>query len=179
MAVVPAPPDFDFGVSSPSQLNQLRDAIKFTLNRPICRAMQTVAQSLPTGAFTSLTFDAESVDQGNGSAATQHDTVTNNSRFTANWAGWYQVAAACGFAASATGRRGMRLAVNGTAVNGSSVMIQASAASTINVTAGNELVFLAVGDYVEAQAFQDTGGALLTIVVTENQPRMNVVWVSN
>jgi len=176
VAVVPTPPTFVSAISSVSELNQLTDTLNFLLYPPIFRGIQTVAQTLTTGVWGTITLDTETVDQADGAASTQHSNVTNNSRFTAAYAGWYQVSGTVAFAGSATGRRGVRYAVNGAAVAGTAVLIAAGVATGIATPGSAELLFLNIGDYVEMQAFQDTGVNLNTDGATGS--RMNVEQVS-
>ncbi len=42
-----------------------------------------------------------------------------------------------------------------------------------------EMVFLNVNDYVESRAFQNSGGALGTVISTDQQSRFNLFWKSN
>jgi hypothetical protein len=49
-------------------------------------------------------------------------------------------------------------------------------ASGVSSIAADMLVRLDEGDYLELQAFQDSGGALSTLSSSDNQARMTVVW---
>lgn len=179
MPVVPAVPDFSTGMSSTSQLNQLGDALQFALNPPLCQARQTVAQSIPNSTTTVVTFDTEDVDKSPGGSG-GHDNVTNNSRFTAEYAGWYMLSGGWSIAASATGIRSAAWRVNGTVVAGSGVMFTSvSAAASSRIPARTIVVFLNIGDYVELEAFQSSGGPLNTQVLGSEQPNMTVRWVSS
>lgn len=179
MPVVPGTHTFTDGIAPSSEMNSyVRDPIAFLQRKPICKARQATLQSIPSGAFTSITLDAEDVDtdvDGVGG----HDNVTNNSRFTARYPGYHSISGGCSFASNVTGRRGVRVAVNGTAVNGSTVVLAATIAASVVVGNDRNLVYLNVGDYVELQAFQDSGGALNTVSTTDSQPRLMVSWESN
>jgi len=174
VATVPTTPDFTSGVSSSTQFNQLSDAIDFLLSPPIAELRQTVAQTLTTGVWASVTFDVEDKDSVSG-----HDTVTNNSRYTAVYAGWYQCSGGVGFVVNATGIRGTRWSVNGTALNGSQTSEAPTTVTAAQWTPRTKQIYLNVGDYVELQAFQSSGGNLNTDVTTTNQSHMSVRWVSN
>lgn len=175
MATVPSSHDFVSGVATSSEANAyIRDPIAYMLARPIAKLRQTVAQSLTSGAFTPITFTTEDVD-----SAGAHDTVTNTSRYTAVYAGWYLVSYTVGFAVSATGRRIAYLTVNGTAVGGTGVALGAFATFATVITASS-MVFLNVGDYVEVNGYQDSGGPLNTSVAQAYEmSSMTVIWVSN
>lgn len=178
MATVPAPADFAGGVVSTTTANaNIRDPLKYLMRPPLVELRQTSAQSLTTGVSAAVTFNAEDADtdvDGTGG----HDNVTNNSRFTARYAGWYQASGAVGFAGNATGRRGAVWFVNGVAPAGGNSVLQSGSASAICVPARTKHLFLDVGDYVELYAYQESGGALNTAVTSAEQSQMTVRWVS-
>lgn len=178
MAVVPTSHTFTDGLKTSSEDNTyIRDPIAFLQSPPIAELRQTTAQSIPNAAYTPLQFNAEDVDSAGG-----HDNVTNNTRYTAVYAGWYQVSGGSGSVPNATGRRITALAVNGAVANGSQISPNnTGAASDTNVPTRTKLVFLNVGDYVELWLYQDSGGALNTnsAVAGVTQSSMTVKWVSN
>lgn len=178
MAVVPSPPVFTPGLSSTTQLSQLVDVIDFLLAPPRAELRQTVAQSIPNNSVTAITFDTEDLD-GNVAGTAQHDNSTNSSRFTAVYAGWYQVSGGVGFSSNATGVRLSRWIVNGTTVNGSEIELAAISGAVTLIPARTIKVYLAVGDYVELGAFQNSGGSLNSAVATGTQSRMSVLWTGN
>lgn len=179
MATVPSTTDFVSGIATSTELNAyVSDPLDFLLRRPIFRGRQTVTQNLTTATWTALTIDTEDVDSDVGGGGA-HDTSSNTSRFTARYPGWYQVSGASSFPGNVTGRRGSRLGVNGTALNGSTVIVTATTASGVIIPTAAELLYLNVSDYVEVFAFQDSGGTLATVVATDAQSRLNVIWVSN
>ena len=177
MAVVPASHTFSSGtVATSSEANTyIRDPIAFLLNRPIANLRQTVVQSIANAAGVAITFDAEDFDTANG-----HDNVTNNSRYTAVYAGRYLLGGGVSYAANATGVRGAYWYVNGSTVAGTEVIIPASGGGIVtSVPARSVLTFLNVGDYVELIAYQTSGGALNTGVTGGGQSSASVEWVSN
>lgn len=139
------------------------------LSRPIALLRQTVAQSIPNGAFTSLTFTTEDTDTAGG-----HDTAVNPSRYTAQTTGMYVVLGSYVSGFNNTGGRAARLAVNGAALNGSQVSVQAATASIATGIEVGRLVSLTTGDYVEIQGFQASTVALNTSVTAEAQSQMSV-----
>lgn len=179
MAAVPGTHDFADGVVTTSEDNSfIRDPLLFLLNRPAAELRQTVVQSIPNVTWTSITFTTEDLDTdpaGTGG----HDNVTNTSRFTAVYAGWYRLSGGVEFAVNATGQRAAAWAVNGTLLNAGRTLIGATAALGMGVPARTKLLFLNVGDYVELQVYQNSGGALNTAVVAEGAPSMTVVWERN
>ncbi len=176
MPVVPASHTFTATVATTSEANSfIRDPINFSLNPPICQLRQTVVQSLTNNTWVSLNFDAEDEDSAAG-----HSTSSNTSRYTAQYAGWYLCGGVASISFNATGVRGARFAINGTAHNASRALIPAIGATFGDgVAAPGTLLFLNSNDYVELQGFQNSGGSLNTEVAVAAQSAMSVVWVSN
>lgn len=172
MAVVPEAPTFEAGQSDTTELNQLRDAVRFCQDPPIFRARSNTTQSLTTGVSAAVLLQAEDFDSEDG-----HSIVSNLSRYTAVYAGYHAVDGVVFFAGNATGRRGVSFSVNGTSVNASRTLVFSSGASAVQVH-GGDTVYLAVGDYVEMFAFQESGGNLNIGSATANDnSRLNVRWV--
>jgi len=179
VAVVPASHTFATTAATSSEANSfIRDPITFALNPPRAELRQIVAQTVTSSAATPVTFTAEDID-ADVDGVGGHDNVTNPSRYTARYAGWYQVSGAIGYAANATGRRLTWWAVNGTAVNSSQTAGPATASLDCQVTARTKQIFLNVGDYVELVAWQESGGPLATLAGGSTGCGMSIRWVSN
>lgn len=115
----------------------------------------TASQSIPNSTETAVLWTAETYDTD-----AYHDAVTNTSRFTvpAGKAGYYRVSATVSFNANASGQRYALLRKNGsTAVAYDTQPGSASASSSVKI---NDVINLAVGDYIEILVFQSSGGAL-------------------
>lgn len=129
---------------------------------PEAMLRQTTAQSIPhSGPFNPILFQAEEFDNANG-----HDPVTNPSRYTVKLAGRYECLGSVGFVVNATGFRATGWFKNGVAPNG-------GVASTPAFTLGDMVAYArpiritcAVGDYIELQAYQESGGGALSTAVT-------------
>ena len=124
----------------------------FRLNRPICVAYQTVAQSVPAATNTPITFDSESLDRDN-----QHSTTTNTDRIViGNTLGWYKVTASAAYSANGTGERRIFITKNGSVVplNGSGYATTQPLAS-VTTTAGTTAYVQATvnTDYVQVCAY--------------------------
>jgi hypothetical protein len=178
VAVVPEPPTFEIGASDTTALNLLRDSIRFLQAPPVAELRQTAAQTFTTGVTTAVQFNAEDVDS-DIDAIGGHDNVTNNTRYTARYPGWYVVSGAVVFAANVTGDRFAWFMVNGSDVNGSLGFVAGDATGTASTPARTKHVFLNVGDYVELVGFQNSGGNLLTSGTGREQSSMSVRWVSS
>jgi hypothetical protein len=172
MAVVPEPPTFEVGESDTTELNQLRDAVRFCQDPPIFRAHSNTTQTLTTGVSAAVLLQSEDWDSEDG-----HSTSSNTSRYTAVYAGYYAVDGVVFFAGNATGRRGVSFSVNGTNQHASRTLVFSGGASGIQILGVDE-VYLAVGDYVEMFAFQESGGNLnIGSAIANDNSRLNVRWV--
>lgn len=140
---------------------------------PRARLRQTSGQSISNATFTALQWQAEDVDTVGG-----HDNVTNNSRYTAQVAGLYHLTGKHAWPANATGQRASQWFVNGSALVGSQSAWPAVAAVERQYVAVPMDIVLAVGDYVELHAYQDSGGSLSTSVAsTIVASIMTIRWV--
>lgn len=129
----------------------------FLTTVPTAEVYQSVSQNIPNGAFTAVTMDSSILDTDG-----QHSNSVNPSRVVCQVAGWYSVSGAIGYLTNATGARGAVIYKNGAALTQSTGTITAASNALHVATAGEFLVQLAVGDYVELYAWQNSGGALGT-----------------
>lgn len=133
------------------------DLSKFqTVTEARSRAYNSGGQSINSSTWTKLTFDTNVYDYG-----PVHSTTTNPTRFTAQALGEYQIGVVVTFASNATNNRYVRAIKNNTtvlgAVNNGAV---SGDASQLNLSLQ---VTLAKNDYIEFEAFQNSGGALNTV----------------
>jgi len=157
---------------------QVRDANTFFSAPPSFRAYATVAQSILDNTWVSLNLDTEQFDNYGG-----HSTSTNTSRYTCQVAGIYQVTGIASYASNGTGNRAVRLTLNGNAVAGSFVKVPAAIPSASAAVHTSALVALAVGDYIEVQANQNSGtaspGLSTSVGGPDVYPSLSALWVSN
>lgn len=151
--------------SSLEILNAAR--IQFLLYPPECIIVQTATTStIATGlGWTSVGFaDGAVIDN-----YTSHSNVTNNTRVTIQVAGWYTVGGAVCYAPNATGVRGARCSKNGTAIQGSAIIVNnvGGVVDTSVDTAAPRDVQCAVGDYIELQTNQTSGANLATAIAAD------------
>lgn len=177
MAAVPAPRTWVAGeiVTAAYMNNTIRDVENFLLAPPVCFVLHTTGQSIATGSsFTSITFDSEVVDNSG-----MHSTVSNTSRLTAVYPGYYDTGGGVAFAGAATGRRMNNWRVNGSDMAGSAAGQPATTLTVANAARSIQ-VYLNVGDYLEEGAQQDSGGPVSLFVGTAGwQPSAKAVWTSN
>lgn len=163
-------------VSATEMNNNLTLVLNFLLTPPLCQVRNSVAQSYTSGSFAVQLFDTEDVDSSG-----MHSTVTNTSRMTAVYPGWYRASGSISFTGNATGRRGGRWLVNGVPVNAGAAYnaTVSTAASAAEVPFRTLDAFLNVGDYLEIAGFQDSGGNLSTLTPAGDQPSATAKWESN
>jgi hypothetical protein len=114
------------------------------------------AQSLSNGVGTIINWTAEYFDTNSF-----HDNATNNSRLTvpSGKAGKYLVVLSGNYAASATGVRDTAIRKNGTTYLGS-FAASSCGSGTGQGTTVSRILDLSVGDYLEVDAIQTSGGSL-------------------
>jgi hypothetical protein len=139
---------------------------------PLFRGRQTSIQTAPTATWWSVSMQASDIDTDSG-----HSNVTNNTRYTAQVAGWYWVEGFTAWAAAGAGARiDAVIAKNNSIVTGSRQSLMKPGSDFSGIAAAI-LVRLAVNDYVELWGQQTTGGNLNTVVAGDLCPCMNVFWV--
>lgn len=120
---------------------------------PAARVYNSGNQSIANSSLTTLNFNSENYDTDN-----IHDNTTNPSRLTCKTAGIYQIIAHVSFASNPTGYRRVVVIYNGGGIAAEAFIPAVTGGSTVVVVAGNYK--LAVGDYIELRAQQNSGGAL-------------------
>jgi len=118
------------------------------------RLTKSGGQSITNNTGTMVTWDTETYDTD-----AFHSTSTNTSRITipSGKAGYYSISATGGFSGNTTGQRYYGLYKNGTLIL---IFGRAAGYSADTVLSGTAILNLAVGDYIELEAFQNSGGAL-------------------
>lgn len=152
----------------------IRDVLQFLLAPPIFRGRQTSAQSIANITSVAITLDTEDFDTAGG-----HSTVSNTSRYTAVYPGYYQHSGGLSYSSDATGTRAAEWGKNGTLINGGSALLSAVNGNSTRLATRTDYTFLNVGDYLELFAFQNRGSALNTAVTNQEQSTMAVKWESN
>lgn len=169
MGTIPTPPTFVAGeIPTASKLNQLRDAINFWALTPRTYAWQSVAQSLPNGTVTAVTFTSEVYDVVQSGDTASHDNTTDPSRIYVRTSGKYEISAQVQIASNATGARTATVRLNA-AGNGAAGTVlatnQQSPVTGISTSVSTPTIeaSLTAGDYIELFATQTSGGALNTV----------------
>lgn len=163
--------------ASAARLGVLEEGILDVSQAPAVRVFHNAAQSATTAVDLTLAFNSERFDQAGGVAAAHHDTVTNNSRLTCLYAGVYQISGCIEWAANATGVRSVSIKLNNTTF---------IAIELTNTVAGgvvtrqiiSTLYSLAVNDYVELIANQNSGAGLNVNSAGNYSPEFGMVRVA-
>lgn len=163
-------------MSDPTTVRKLNDlerrlAALAALERPYSRVGARVYNaaniSAANGASTLLTFNSERYD-----LAGLHSTSVNTGRLTAPVAGRYAIVAHVTFDTNATGNRQVLVEVNGaTLIAADSRNAVSGSATHIAVATEYEL---AAGDYVQVYAFQNSGGALNVLALSNFSPEFAI-----
>ena len=125
-------------------------------NVPTCRVYASASQSISNATDTKIAFANETFDTDGF-----HSNVTNNTRITipAGLAGYYRVTANIGFLSNASGRRIFAISLNGGNVSQAELTPTASVEPAGSIT---DTYLLSVGDYLELNVYQTSGGSLNT-----------------
>lgn len=151
------------------------NGMNFLLNPPIFSGYQVGAQSIAANSWTSLAVDTTIVDSYGG-----HSNTTNNSRYTAQVAGWYACSGIISFLSNSTGFRAGRFLVNATVGIATDTYVQPNAYGGSQTIYGvpTRQLYLNAGDYVELQCWHNSGGALSTSTgAAETTSAFDVRWV--
>lgn len=175
LVIVPTPATWNLAELPTKAMfdSRIRDAINFMVAPPMCVLRTNVTQSLANNAWTPVNWQVEDLDTDGG-----HSTVSNTSRYTSQTAGWYLLVASILFVATNNAWREARFRKNSdnTQCFGWNSVQPFTAGHAVNVLITTHM-FLAVGDFVEAMAFQDTGVSL-NMSIDGGDPRFEIRWVS-
>lgn len=131
--------------------------LAFLLNKPSAFLYQATSQSIPSGAYTNLTFDTAAIDNWGGWSS------SDTTRYTVQVAGVYEVGSVSYWPSGTSAQRIMRVLQNGSQVNGGQSEIPGltgSYAYTLDSPICE--VKCAVGDYLQVAVYQASGAAIST-----------------
>lgn len=125
------------------------------LNAARCTVNRNAVQSIPSGAWTSVDWNASGTDLGE-----MHDPAVNNNTILARRAGFFRASAGVFFAANAVGVRGVRLTQNGVVIPGTTVVGPAATGGNETALSATVSRAMVAGQYFTVEVFQTSGGAL-------------------
>lgn len=173
---VPVPASETPGTSIASALwnSQVRDGLGFLLADPCFVGTQTASQNILSSTWTTIAINTSQTDSYSG-----HSNSVNNTRYTAQVAGYYSVCGVTCWSTNGTGTRGSRLHVNGNVIQGTAQMVPTSTTNVIGVATPLRTLYLNVGDYVEIAGWNSSGLAnpgLATSVAADLSSALYVAW---
>lgn len=136
------------------------------------RAYNSANISINNLTHTDLTFNSERFDTN-----TIHSTSTNTDRLTLPFAGKWIIGAHVSFAAHATGFRVLRIRKNATTEIARVQSTSIAVAAIDTVLTISTMDTFAANDYVTAGVYQDSGGALNVLVLTQYSPEFWCTYV--
>lgn len=173
MATVPAWPTLGVGhILTNADMAAIKAVTDFMMNGVggVFVGVQATIQSIANATDVALLWDTEEMDTDSG-----HSTITNTSRYTVQTAGKYRVSGVASYAASAGGTyRIAKIRVNGATVKAVTPFVTPIAGVVTDVPVGPRILQLAVGDYVELIANQNSGGALNSNIAADGASWMCV-----
>lgn len=141
------------GIATAAWGDTVRDDLEFLVAPPQCSFSHSTTTTVNDSTWTSLAGNTEAYDTD-----TMHNTVTNNSRATIVTPGKYTLIAIEEVAANATGYRAMRFLVNSVTQYELHNMLSIGGVPTSRLNGARTLPLVAA-DFVETQAWQNSGGA--------------------
>jgi hypothetical protein len=165
-------------IATAANLNtHLRDNVAWmATDSPACRAYNNANISIPNAVAapgTAITLNSERFDN-----AAVHSTAVNTSRLTvpSGAAGKYIMGLGTSWAGSAGGNyRQSRIELNGATTN-IGIDTRNGSGGHLSEAAWSTVYALAVADYIEGYARQDSGGALNTLVQANSTPEFWCFW---
>lgn len=181
MATVPNPRTWTSSeqVTAAKLNTDIRDSWNFFKARPFCLLGKTADTSITISTLTAIPWDVELKDSDGG-----HSNVTNNSRYTAQTAGWYSVRCSTFLFRADFSWVDLTIRKNGTTQQSRSTLIPTMGNNDFAVLATAGYVQLAVSDYVEATIIMLGGSSNNGNVVAHElftswySSRLQVEWVS-
>jgi len=142
--------------------------------QPSVRVYRSTNQSIPNGAWTTITFDTTRYDRGPAA----HWNINNPTRLTCQVAGVYDIVAAISFGGAVGGnQRACGILLNGGAYAGIGGMTAFTPTNGINYSTISAQLYLNIGDYVELQVYQDSGAALAINASPQYSPEFSMALV--
>lgn len=174
MATAPPSPNWaTLETISETKLDSISTVLDFLKAPPLASLDRSSDQTISNTTHTAVQWNSETFDTVGG-----HDTVTNNSRYTAQYDGIYMLSASIPWTAHANACKYEMYfkRSDGIEYNGNS--IQKSTSSHTLVTSSSRLMALTTGEYVEVWVWQDSGGNRTIESSFHGGPKFDIRWVS-
>lgn len=147
-------------------------ALLFLRATPRAQLRRSSTQSINNATNTAVQWNSEAYDTHNG-----HDTVTNNSRYTAPYDGVYQVQVSVPFADDPAAFKLLLYLQRSSDSQkyGCDEITKDTQNVSVTLSGGHDIA-LVTGEYVQAFVYQNSGSAL-NISTAEGGPCMSIRWV--
>lgn len=146
-------------------------AITTALYTQGCRVRNTAAQSISDSTWTPITFDTEQYDTDG-----IHSTASNTNRLTCKTPGVYIISGCLEFVPNNAGERYITLWWKGSNLMAGISLVPAVTGSAFATV--TTLYQLALNDWLDLRAWQNSGGALNTIAAAYYTPSLGMQRVS-
>ena len=130
------------------------------VNATRVRVQRSTDQTIPTATWTPQSFDIVTFES-NPSGASSQWSASYPTRLTSVVTGVYLVIAHTRFYYNSTGSRGINITKNGVSMVANLQQASTTASDNPHLQV-IEIIFLAVGDYIETNVYQNSGGNLNT-----------------
>lgn len=179
MGSFPTVPTFQAGqILTAAQLNALAAFTAWMSNPPRVSTYQATVQSIPSSAYTAVSFDTDSFDSDN-----MHSVTSNKTRVVLNTPGMYQIDATVPFTAANVGNAFMAIGYNGAGVYSNPIpggAVAAPLSSSLAVMLNISISWsFHLGDYLEVFVYQSSGSSLSLNNTSAYKPAVSVRWVAS
>lgn len=144
-----------------------RLAVIYNMDPIVARVSRNSSQSINNNLWTALGFNTEDFDTDSF-----HDNSTNNTRLTAQRDGYYRVNGNVTFASDSTGIRGLAIKLNGSTTK--ELIRENAVVGAAHALDTSSLIDMAKDDYVELEAYQNSGGSLNVQSNTDYSPIFSI-----
>jgi len=171
---VPSTPNWvDGELITETKLDQINEPINFLLGRPLAQLDRSTNQTIANNTHTAIQWNSETFDSVNG-----HNSVTNNSRYTAAYDGIYLLMTSIPIANTSDA---YKLEVyfkrsDGVEYNGSAQ--HKTSSDTTPVISSSRLMQLTVGSYVEVWFWHSKGSNATVDASFHGGPKFDIIWMS-
>lgn len=165
MGSVPTLPTFSNTTLSASDLNAICAAVDFWADPPRCNVYRATTQSVSSGSYDLILWDAEDLDNVQSGDSPMHDLTTDTGRIYIRTAGRYELSGQVTWADNSGSTRRHRVRLNsGGSSSGGTLLLETYQDPLNGTLTASPLPTiehqLSAGDYVEVFAYQATGGSL-------------------
>jgi hypothetical protein len=132
--------------------NNITNGFTTDIGPNLCQVTGSTTQAIANNTQTILNWNQNLTDPLN-----LHDTTTDNSRVYVKTSGWYEVKSQVQFDEATSGQYQVRLKRNGSVIPRTTMALAAVSTAAPASLSTSTLIYLVTTDYIEVEAFQNTG----------------------